>query len=276
MVYRAFISYSHDADDRLAPAIQVGLSHFAKPWYRLRSIKVFRDKAGLAANPALWPAIEHALNDSEWFLLMASPQAARSQWVCRELQWWLDHRSVSRMLLLLTQGEASWDTGAGDFDWNHTNALPLILRGHFKDEPQWVDLRWARDIAAPSRQPDFRATLLDIAAPLLGRAKDELDGEDIRQHRRTKRIAIAAGLVFSVLLMSVAFFMRISSIRTKESSSRAMAGESGQAPDPQPRAVSPARVRRSARPPGAPAYTDAAARRKSPRRSPPRPVAPRT
>ena len=58
MLYKAFISYSHAADDRLAPALQSALHSFAKPWYRLRAIRVFRDKTSLSVNPALWPSIE--------------------------------------------------------------------------------------------------------------------------------------------------------------------------------------------------------------------------
>ena len=34
--------------------------------------------------------------------------------------------------------------------------------------------------------------LLDVAAPLMGRAKDELDGDDIRLHRKARRTALAA------------------------------------------------------------------------------------
>ena len=59
--YRGFISYSHAADDRLAPALQSGLHRFAKPWYRLRAMRVFCDKTGLAVTPELWGSIQKAL-----------------------------------------------------------------------------------------------------------------------------------------------------------------------------------------------------------------------
>jgi hypothetical protein len=76
--YRGFISYSHAADDRLAPALQSGLHRFAKPWYRLRAMRIFRDKTGLAVTPELWGSIQKALADAEYFILLASPQAAQS------------------------------------------------------------------------------------------------------------------------------------------------------------------------------------------------------
>lgn len=55
--YDAFISYSHALDGSLAPALQTGLERFAKPWYRPRALRVFRDTTNLAANPGLWSSL---------------------------------------------------------------------------------------------------------------------------------------------------------------------------------------------------------------------------
>jgi hypothetical protein len=79
--YRAFVSFSHEADEKLAVALQSSLSRFAKPWYRTRSMRVFQDEASLAANPALWDSIQQALAQSEFLLLLASPASA---WLCRD------------------------------------------------------------------------------------------------------------------------------------------------------------------------------------------------
>jgi hypothetical protein len=65
--YKGFLSYSHAADDKLAPSVQAALHRVARPWYRLRSMWIFRDKTGLAATPSLWNAIEKALSNSEYF-----------------------------------------------------------------------------------------------------------------------------------------------------------------------------------------------------------------
>ena len=192
--HKAFISYSHQSDAVLAPAIQSALHKFAKPWYRMRALRVFRDTTSLAANAALGPSIEKALAEAEWFLLLASPLSASSRWVRQELAWWLENRSVERMLILLTDGELAWDTAARDFDWSRTTAIPKDMAGRFADEPLYVDFRWAR--AEPQgltlRHAKFRSAILDIAAPLHGRAKDELDGDDVRQHRRTRIVSAAA------------------------------------------------------------------------------------
>lgn len=73
MPYQAFISYSHAADGKLAPAVQSGLQRIAKPFYRLRAMRVFRDETSLHLTPKLWPLIKQALSETEHFVLVASP-----------------------------------------------------------------------------------------------------------------------------------------------------------------------------------------------------------
>ena len=103
--YNAFISYSHATDDAVAPALHSALHAFARPWTRMRALHVFRDKTSLAASPELWPAIETARKEWSHLLLLASPAAAGSRWVAREIEWWLANRSANTMLVLLTDGE---------------------------------------------------------------------------------------------------------------------------------------------------------------------------
>ena len=49
MAYDAFISYSQQADRRIAEALQNALHRIAKPWNRMRTLRVFRDASSLAA-----------------------------------------------------------------------------------------------------------------------------------------------------------------------------------------------------------------------------------
>jgi hypothetical protein len=208
--YDAFLSYSHAADGALAPALQSALHRLARPWNRLRALTVFRDKTSLSASPELWPAIVTALSDARYFLLLASPAAAGSKWVQKEVEWWLEHRSPQTMLILVTDGQLAWDEGAGDFDWAHTDAIAPLLGGRFPSEPLWVDLRWARSGETLSlRHLRFRQAVLDVAAPLHGRSKDELDGEDVRQFARTKRLtrgAIAVVVALTVAVLGAGVF----------------------------------------------------------------------
>lgn len=203
MAYHAFISYSHRDDDRLAlaQALQAALASFAKPWYRLRMLRLFRDKSNLSASPGLWSAIEVALRSSEHFILLASPHAATSPWVEREVSWWLSNKSPRALLIVLTDGALVWDTAARDYDWQRTTALPHALAGAFNEEPLHVDLSWVKSRDEMSaRHSRFRGAVVDIAATLLARPRDELDGDDVRQYRRNRRTAQGAIAILAVLL----------------------------------------------------------------------------
>ena len=163
---------------------------------------MFRDDASLSANPALWSSIEEALNDSEFFVLLASPQAAASPWVQRETTFWTQNRSARTFLIVLTEGDVWWDPAVGDFDGERTTALPTSLRGFFHEEPRFIDLRWARNADDVSlHNANFRNAVADIAAPLHRRSKDGLAGDDVRQHRRTMALARSAVVTLSLLLV---------------------------------------------------------------------------
>jgi len=197
-MYHGFISYSHASDERLASAFQRGLHRLSRPWYKLRALRIFRDKTSLAANPAMWPAIEKALSESKYFLLFASPAAAKSEGVQREVKWWLNNRSLEKLLVVFTDGELHWDNNQSDFDWKFTTALPSCLQGYYKNVPKYVDLRWARtDTNLSLRNLNFRKDVLDIAAPLHEKLKDDLDSDDHKQRRRTLCIA-ALGIIFVI------------------------------------------------------------------------------
>ena len=78
-IYDGFISYSHAADGLLAPRLQSALQRFAKPWWKRRAVRIFRDESSLSANPHLWSSITEALDTSDWFVLLLSPDAASSE-----------------------------------------------------------------------------------------------------------------------------------------------------------------------------------------------------
>jgi WD40 repeat protein len=200
--YNAFISYSRAVDGKLAPALQSALQRFAKPWYRLRGLRVFRDDASLSASPALWSSIVQALDASEFFVLLASPEAAQSRWVGKEVEYWREHKARDHMLVVLTDGEIVWDETCRSFRWDETS-LPRAIDGVFGEEPRYTDLRWARkEEHLTLRDARFRNDIADIAATLHGWSKDEILGEDVRQHRRTLRIAGAAMILLAALLVT--------------------------------------------------------------------------
>src|SRR5439155_18291997 len=77
------------------------------------------------------------------------------------------------------------------------------LAGRFGDEPRHLELRWARDeTELDLRHSKFREAVADLAAPMHGIPKEELESEDVRRHRRA--IALARTGAFSLLLLALA------------------------------------------------------------------------
>jgi WD40 repeat protein len=216
MAYNAFISYSHTADGTLAAALQSALHSFAKPWYKLRALHIFRDQTNLAVNPALWSSIRDALDQSLFFILLASSEAATSPWVAQEAEYWIGRNGPSHVLIVLTGGTLKWDHSSASFASEDTTALPASLLHSFAEEPLFLDLRWARDGAAPLRlrEPRFHEAILQLAATLHNRPKDELDGADIRNQRHARFLAACA--LIAILLASI-FAFRQTRVSQQES-----------------------------------------------------------
>jgi hypothetical protein len=197
-VYDGFMSYSHAADGLLAPRLQSGLQRFAKPWWKRRALRIFRDESSLSANPHLWSSITEALDQSAWFILLLSPEAASSPWVNQEIDYWKKEGDPSRILPVVTSGEFYWSDGdvVG-------SAVPDALRGVFSEEPRWVDLRFVEsENQLDLKNPRFSAAVADVASAIRGVPKDELESEEVRQHRRTRRTAWSAAITLVVLLLA--------------------------------------------------------------------------
>lgn len=205
--YAAFISYSHSAEGAFAPALQEGLQRLAKPWRRQRALEVFRDQTGLAVSAGLWPSICAALDGSSWLVLLASPQAAQSAWVGKEIERWIATKGSQTILPVVTDGTWVWDERAGDFDREASTAVHPALHGVFAAEPRHLDMTWAKqETHLTLRNPRFRDAVAELAAPMHGLTKDELEGDDVRQQRRTIRLArgTVAGLAVLTLAASSA------------------------------------------------------------------------
>jgi WD40 repeat protein len=209
-VFDAFISYSHSADSRLASSLQSGLHRFAKPWYRMRALRSFRDETNLMANPGLWSEIRKALLSSRYFILLASPQAAVSPWVDSEIEEWYEHKPRKNLLLVLTDGDLAWNGAENDFDWGRSSAVSKKLSKKFAEVPLWVDLRGVRrDEDLSLKNPKFADAVATLAAAIRGVSKDTLIGEDVRLQRRARslaRAAIATLTVLTAIASSTAYY----------------------------------------------------------------------
>ena len=198
MVYNAFMSYSHAADARFAPFLQRAIQNFAKPWYKLRSVRIFRDETGLTLTPELWPDIQRAMNMCQFFILLASPEAADSEWVSKEIEHW---RSLKRSapLIVVTGGKVEWNEDCADFNWQETNAVPRALAGAYEQEPLYLDATVIRATELSDRNPKVRSAAAQIYARLANRSLDDVIGADLKQHKRNQLTAGAVVVTLSTL-----------------------------------------------------------------------------
>lgn len=220
-MYKAFISYSHASDAAFAPSLQSALEKFAKPWFRMRSFRVFRDTTNLSVTPQLWPAIEKALAESEYLLLLASTKSSGSRWIAKELNFWRTNKDISKLFIIQTSGEIRWDESAVDFDWDKTTSIPLELKGAFVQEPLFPDFRELAGLPCSLDNNAFLERVATIAAPLHGLSKDEIFGEHIRQHRKTMRLAwLAVTILLFLAGTSILMWHQASTARKGEKMAR--------------------------------------------------------
>ncbi len=202
MRYDGFISYSHFMDIDFAPAFQSGLHRLGKPWYRLRQLNIFRDETDLSATPKLWGKIEEALKSSEYLILLASPKAAASEWVKKEVRFWIDNKETNKIIIILTSGKIAWNTLSTDFDWKQTSSLPTELEGKFEMEPLYIDCTKVRkSIDLSLNNPQFKSNVAKVSAPIQGITVKELIDRDVLEHRKT---ILIRNIVISVILTFIA------------------------------------------------------------------------
>ena len=87
---------------------------------------------------------------------LASPEAAQSDWVGKEIKYWVSSKGTDRLLVVVTDGTWAWDNDSGDLSPTST-AANRALRGVFPAEPKYLDMTWARrDASITLRNVKFR------------------------------------------------------------------------------------------------------------------------
>ena len=145
------------------------------------------------------------MDESRFLVVLLSPSAAASPWVNREVSRWLEAHGSANVLLALCNGELVWSAECGGFDAATSTAAPPALTEPdvFKSVPLFVDLRFTQSIDHVGLDnAALRDAIITLAAPLHGRSKDELGGDDqreLRRFRRYRRGAIAGLMLLSVV-----------------------------------------------------------------------------
>jgi len=197
--FDVFISYSNAIDRKIATSVQKGLEQLGKPVLRMKMMNVFLDKNNLSASSDLSSEIENALQNSKFLIILASPSAAKSNWVGKEIQSFLTTSSINNILIGLTEGSIVWDPIINKCI---SNSLPQELIHRIETEPKWVELRGFRmkqklDLSNNS----FKTAIAEFSSKILGASKEKLIRADLKKTSNFRKIRNSVMLVLVILLM---------------------------------------------------------------------------
>lgn len=194
MKYNAFISYKHsELDMYVAKTIHKKLETFKVP----RSVseklgkkkieRVFRDQEELPIGSDLADNILHALQESEYLIVICSPRTPESYWVQKEIESFIKIHGRRNILAVLVEGEPS-------------ESFPSQLLTGDNGEPVEPLAADVRGSSKGEIQKKIKTEIVRLAAALLGCNYDEL-----RQRHRERKMKKALWCTVSVASLALAF-----------------------------------------------------------------------
>ena len=213
--YSAFISYSH-ADAKAVRKLHRQLETYRLPvqlagpkGHGARRLKpVFRDSDEMSAAHDLTEAIREALAQADYLIVICSPDAAKSQWVGREIEVFRALHGDRRILAALMSGDPE------------TSFPPALRHG-------------AHDSAIQPLAADFRPgasggrmAMLRLVAPMAGVHLDDLVHRDAQ--RRMRRILVGAACAVAAITVVAAMALVTLNARSEATVQRSRASGLGE------------------------------------------------
>lgn len=215
MRYKAFISYSH-SDERWGTRLHKRLETFRIPKRLIGQITekgpvpstlrpIFRDKVELSAGANLSEALQKRLKDSEFLIVLCSPNAAKSFWVNAEILYFKQHNNPDNIFAFIIDGEPYSDR-------LDQECFPEALRYNLGADGKLTGTR-ADPLAADARSEagGTRTALLKLVSGMIGLGFDDLVRRDLqRARRRVTGITVSAisGMVAMGALTGIAMDAR--------------------------------------------------------------------
>ncbi|MFZ5616517.1 MAG: TIR domain-containing protein [Pseudomonadota bacterium] len=205
--FKAFISYSH-ADEAWGGWLQRSLENFRAPKSlasklgakdeSARLAPVFRDREDLPVAGSLNSAIQAALADSEFQIVLCSPNSAKSRWVNEEIKLFHKLHGPGRVFALIVAGEPGASAIAGR---EAEECFPPALRFQLGENGELTDAP-AEPLAADAREngDGKRYALLKVAAGMLGVGLDDLIRRDAQRRARLATVwTVSSGCVAAAM-----------------------------------------------------------------------------
>ena len=190
MIYDAFISYRHTPlDMEAAKKLHRSLENYHIPAAvqkrtgKKKINRVFRDQEELPIGSDLDDKISSALQESEYLIVICSPDTPGSYWVCKEIETFIRMHDREHVLAVLISGEPYESFPAQitvDDKGNPVEPLAADIRGTDRRE----------------RNKKFNTEFLRLAAPLIGCTYDDLRQRHREQKIRKMITAVSAALLF--------------------------------------------------------------------------------
>lgn len=213
--YYAFISYKRD-DQKWAEWLQEKLEHYKLPSNlngrdslpkEIRPI--FRDKSELAAG-VLADEIQKALDNSKYLIVICSPHSAKSEWVNKEVQAFIDSGRTDKIIPFIIEGVPN----SGN---DETECFPKAIRElPAEDELLGVNINeMGRDAAA-----------VKVVAQMFGLRFDDLWQRHEREKKRRRHLITAAITAFAIAVICVAGWIWHQNVVLKEKDWKMMESQS--------------------------------------------------
>lgn len=202
----AFISYKRE-DEKWAKWLQYKLEHYKLPIAkndgtskRATKIKTIRDTTDFSGGN-LEEAITNALNQSHYLIVICSPKAAQSQWVCKEVSQFINAGKEKNIIPFIIEGKPN------STDVN-TECFPQALR----------DLSGKREILGININDLGRdAAAVKVVARMFNVFFDTLWQRYEREKRKKRLGAISAILLLFICLLCVSVYIAKKNVELENS-----------------------------------------------------------
>lgn len=205
--YYAFISYKRE-DEKWAKWLQKKLEHYKLPT-SIRKVNpalpetvrpIFKDTTDLSGG-VLEKAIKNALASSKYLIVICSPRAAQSPWVCKEVQEFIDSSREEFIIPFIVDGEPNSKDIA-------TECFPKNLR-------ELTNNRELLGINVNDMGSD--AAAIKVVARMFGLHFDTLWRRWEREKRKKQVIAIVSVLTLFLISLFVSLLINHKNVLLKES-----------------------------------------------------------
>ena len=206
--YDAFISYRHvEHDKAVAKKLHTLIETYGIPSGVAASCgkkkmgKVFRDEEELPLAVSLSENIETALRQSEWLIVICSPDYLTSRWCMKEVDYFISLGRRDHILLVLARGTPE------------TSFPPQLTKVETEEGEKDVEPLAANIASEDTKESLSRLSTekLRILAPMLGVGYD-----DLKRRARQRRIRITAAIAAAVILLGTGAGIYVASQNRKK------------------------------------------------------------